>query len=139
MPAIYRVSDATIHLISDAEWTSLLAHATKAANHRLYVIDAQPVPNAGEKVVDAGVVVGPVEARRTWALAPKTADELEADAQVSDLNSLKAALTAITAEIAAGITQAPTTAAQAFVEIQDLKRRALRTDRAIRWLIKQQG
>ena len=103
------------------------------------IIDARPTPNAAQVVTDAGIVYGPVEAHQTWALRDKTQAELDIDTQASELAALKALVAALTTDIQAGITPAPTTAAQAFVEIQDLKRRALRTDRAIRWIIKQQG
>jgi hypothetical protein len=52
------------------------------------VIDAQPTPSATQRVVDAGIVFEPTQARQTWALVDKTADELEADA----LNDEKAQL-----------------------------------------------
>jgi hypothetical protein len=103
------------------------------------IVDAQPVPNASQVVIDTGIVIGQTEAHQTWGLRDKTQAELDADAQAAELAQLKAMVAALTTDIQAGITAAPTTAAQAFVEIQDLKRRALRTDRAIRWLLKQQA
>lgn len=99
------------------------------------IVDAQPVANASQVVVGPVVVIANGEAHATYSLRSKTQAELDAESQATELTQLKAMLSALSADIAAGITPAPTTAAQAFVEIQDLKRRALRTDRAIRWLL----
>lgn len=105
----------------------------------LLVNDVPPVPNASQVVVGPLLVIANGEAHATYSLRGKTQAEIDADTQTSELAALKALVSALSTDIAAGITAAPTTAAQAFVEIQDLKRRALRSDRAIRWLIKQQG
>ena len=106
------------------EFAALQANG-KASSLRLWVIDAQPVPSATQVVIDAGYVIEATQARKTWTLRNKTQAELDAEQQAADLVVLKALVTALNADIAAGITAAPTTAAQAFVEIQDLKRRAL--------------
>jgi len=110
----------------------------KAALLRLYVVDAQPVPTTGQKVVAGTPMIDATTYHRTYVLAAKTASELDAEAQVAELVQLRTLITALQADIDAGITAAPTTAAQAFVEIQDLKRRALRADRVLKWLVKQQ-
>ena len=110
----------------------------KQAFLRPLVIDAQPGPTTSQAVVDAGHVIEATQVRQTWVLRNKTQAELDADAQSSELTALRTMVAALTTDIQAGITAAPTTTAQAFAAIQDLKRRALRTDRAIRWLLKQQ-
>jgi hypothetical protein len=78
MSTYYRVSDGALRELSAEQYAALAQN--KRADLRLYVIDAQPVPSAAQVVVDAGIVVGPTEAHRTYALRDKTADELEADA-----------------------------------------------------------
>lgn len=102
-------------------------------------VPAQPVPSATQVVVDAGIVFTPPTATQQWALRDKTAAELDTDAQAAERPVVQAMLDALTADIQAGAGTAPTTQAQAFAQIQALKVRALRTDRALRWLIKQQG
>lgn len=102
-------------------------------------VKVQPVPTASQALGDAGIVYTPTTATQTWALRNKTQAELAAETQAADWAILRGLVAALTTDIQAGITAAPITAAQAFLEIQDMKRRALRTDRAIRWLVKQQG
>lgn len=121
-----------------AEQFSALA-AWKQSFLRLYVVDAPPTPSATQLVIEGAPLIDATTYHKTWTLRDKTQEELDADTQVVELAQLQNMIAALTADIQAGITAAPTTAAQAFVEIQDLKRRALRTDRAIRWLIKQQN
>jgi hypothetical protein len=124
--------------ITQAQFDALAGNP-KRAFLRPFVIDTQPVPAADQVVVDAGYVIEPNQVRRTWALRAKTQGELDAAAQDAELALLKQVTGALQADIADGITAAPTTAAQAFVAIQDLKRRALRADRVLLWLLRQQG
>lgn len=124
--------------ITQAQFDSLAGNP-KRAFLRPYVVDAQPVPSASEVVINAGYVIEPTQVRRTWALRQKTAAELATEADATELAQLKQVIGALQADISDGITAAPTTAAQAFLEIQDLKRRALRCDRVLLWLLKQQA
>lgn len=136
MTIYYRVSDAALRDITPEQYAALALN--KRAELRIYIVDAQPIPTAGQVVIAGGVVVGPVEAHLTYTLRAKTAAELDVAADVAELTQLRAAISALQADVAAGITTAPTTAAQAFIEIQDLKRRALRADRILLWLLKRQ-
>jgi hypothetical protein len=141
MPTFARIDPSTSAIalvdITQAQFDALAGNP-KRAFLRPLVIDAQPVPSATEVVVDAGYVIEPTQVRRTWALRAKTQAELDAVAQDAELALLKQAISVLQADIADGITAAPTTAAQAFVQIQDLKRRALRADRVLLWLLRQQ-
>jgi hypothetical protein len=103
------------------------------------VIDAQPVPSASQVVVQNAITFGATTATQTWSLRAKTQAELDGDAQAAELTALRTMVQALTDDIALGVTAAPTTAAQAFVHIQELKRQQLRVNRAVRWLLKQQG
>jgi hypothetical protein len=71
----------------------------KALQLRLYVVDAQPVPSATQVVIDAGVVVGPLEAHQTWGLRAKTADELEAEALAAEKEQVNAYLTEVNTQL----------------------------------------
>jgi hypothetical protein len=141
MPTFARIDPIT-NAIAPVEITQAqfdaLAGNPKRAFLRPLVIDAQPVPSATEVVIDAGYVIEPTQVRRTWALRAKTQAETDAAAQDAELALLKQAISVLQTDIADGSTAAPTTAAQAFVQIQDLKRRALRADRVLLWLLRQQ-
>jgi hypothetical protein len=93
-------SDGAVTLVqmSAAEFASMQAHPTRAAQFRSYVIDQQPTATATQVVVDAGFVVEPSQVRRTWALREKTTDELEADALAADLLQIGALLDSINAQ-----------------------------------------
>jgi hypothetical protein len=89
MTIYYRVSDGEFRDITSEQYAELSAN--KQADLRLYVVDAQPTPSASQVVVNAGIVVGPVEAHLTWALREKTAEEVEADeldAELAQLDTL---------------------------------------------------
>lgn len=105
---------------------------------RPLVIDAMPTPASNQLVTSMGYVVEATQVRQTWGLRTKTQSELDSEAQGAERGLLRAMITALQADVTTGITAAPTTAAQAFVEIQDLKRRALRADRILLWFVKQQ-
>lgn len=109
--------------------------ANKRALLRPLVIDAPPTPTETEVVIAAGYIVEPTRVRRAWVVRPKTAAEIAAAVDAAELAQLKQVIDALQTDIADGITPAPTTAAQAFVAVQDLKRRALRADRILRWLL----
>ena len=110
----------------------------KQAYLKPLVIDTQPVLTAAQTIVDAGYAIEATQVRQTWSLRNKAQAELDADSQAAELVQLKAMVSAIQTDIDAGITAAPTTQAQAFTAIQDLKRRALRTDRVLKYLLKKQ-
>jgi hypothetical protein len=137
MAIYFRLFDSSLLDITPEHYALLQANG-KAAFLRLWVPTAPPVPSSAQRVAEAAPIIDATNATQAWALVQKTPAELDVDAQTTELAQLKTLIAALTSDIQAGITAAPTTAAQAFVEIQDLKRRALRTDRAIRWLLKQQ-
>jgi hypothetical protein len=77
MSTYYRVSDATLHELTADEYAA--RSQNKRADLRLYVLDAQPIPTATQMVDPGPVVVGPVEAHKTWVVRDKTANELLVD------------------------------------------------------------
>jgi len=91
----------------------------KAGSIRTYVIDAQPVPSAAQRVVDAGYVIEPAQVRKTWALAAKSAAELDAETDAAELEILKT--------IAAALQAGTGTAGE----------RLVRVERVCVWLLKQ--
>ncbi|MES3013280.1 MAG: hypothetical protein V4750_06060 [Pseudomonadota bacterium] len=109
-----------------------------AKGWRPLTIDAQPTPSASQVLVNTGIVFTATTATQTWSLRAKTQAELDADAEAAELAALKAMVQALSEDIALGVTAAPTTAAQAFVHIQEIKRQVLRLNRAVRWQLKQQ-
>lgn len=123
--------------LSPEQYTALQANG-KAAWLRLYVVDAQPVPSSTQLVIDGPYVSDATTTHRTFVLVDKTAQHLASEAQQAALVLLQQAVAVLQADIATGITPAPTTAAQAFLEVQDLKRRALRSDRILLWILRQQ-
>jgi hypothetical protein len=94
MSTYYRTTDGSFHELSAEQFAALQANG-KATALRLYVIDVKPTPSATQVVVDAGIVVGPVEAHRTWALRDKTATELEDEALAEELAQLDTLLASI--------------------------------------------
>jgi hypothetical protein len=120
------------------EQYALMQANGKAALLRTYSVDAEPVPSASQRVDPGPYVSDATTTRKTWVLVNKTQEELDADAQRTEIALLKAQLTGLQTDITTGITAAPTTAAQAFVDIQDLKRMILRLNRIARWLLKNQ-
>jgi hypothetical protein len=84
MTTYYRTKDGSFHELSAEQFAALQANG-KAEALRLYVVDLMPTPSATQVVVDAGIVLGPIEAHQTWGLRDKTADELEADAIAAEL------------------------------------------------------
>lgn len=109
-----------------------------AKGWRPLAINVQPVPSATQAVANAGIVYTQTTATQTYALRNKPQAELDFEAQASELAALKAMVAGLNTDITNGITAAPTTAAQAFVDIQDIKRQVLRLNRAVRWMLKQQ-
>jgi hypothetical protein len=142
MPTFARIDPQTSAIalveITQAQFDALAGNP-KRQFLRPLVVDGPPVPSATEVVSDGGYVIEPTQVRRTWALRAKTQAEIDATAQADELALLKQAISVLQVDIADGITAAPTTAAQAFVQIQDMKRRALRADRVLLWLLRQQG
>jgi hypothetical protein len=83
MTTYYRVSDGEFKELSAEQYAALSPN--KRDNLRLFIIDEQPVPSATQLVIDGGLVVGPVEAHKTWSLRDKTAEELAAEQTAADL------------------------------------------------------
>lgn len=131
----------TLVELTALQYTALQANG-KAQFLRLYSEDAQATPSATQYVNAGPYVTDATTTRKTWTLVNKTQAQIDAEAllasQATTLTALKIAITVLQADVTAGITAAPTTAAQAFTEIQDLKRRALRADRVLLWLLRQQ-
>jgi hypothetical protein len=98
MSTYYRVSDGALRELSAEQFAALAPN--KRADLRLYFIDAPPTPSATQVVIDAGIVVGPIEAHLTYALRDKTAAELEADSLSDEKAQLDAWLTDIQAQLA---------------------------------------
>ena len=73
----------------------------KASWLRLWAVDAQPTPGATQVVEHGPIVINETEARQTWALREKTQAELDAEANSADRPTIKAAITALSADIAA--------------------------------------
>jgi hypothetical protein len=97
MTTYYRITDSTFHELTAEEYAARQANG-KAVALRLYVIDAKPAPSASQVVVDAGVVVGPVEAHQTWSLRSKTSSEQETEALLVERAQIDAMLADITAQ-----------------------------------------
>jgi hypothetical protein len=131
------VSNEVTVIELSAEQYAAFAGNPKQQWLRPLVVDPLPVPSPTQQVVRAGYVIELTQVRQTWSLRDLTAAELNGVAQEAERAVLKTLRNVLEADVAAGVTAPPTTAAQAFVEIQDLKRRALRTDRVLLWLIKQ--
>jgi hypothetical protein len=91
MTTYYRLptetQQATLVELTPEQYAALQENG-KAANLRLWVVDAQPTPSATQVVVNAGIVVGEIEAHQTWTLRDKTATELEDDALAEELAQL---------------------------------------------------
>lgn len=99
---------------------SLVAAGNPKANSiRAYVIDAQPVPSSAQRVVDAGYVIEATQARKTWGLVAKSASELSAETDASELAQLET--------IAAALQAGTGTAGE----------RMVRVERVCVWLLKQ--
>lgn len=132
----------TLVQLDAAQYAALQANG-KAQFLRLYSVDAQPTPSGTQYVAAGPYVTDATTTRKTWALVDKTQAQIDAETlaalQATELTALKAAVSGLTTDIAAGITTAPTTAAQAFIDIQELKRQMLRLNRVARWLLRQQA
>jgi hypothetical protein len=98
MTTYYRITDQVLRDLTPEEFAALAQN--KRDILRVYVIDAQPVPSATQVVVSAGLVVGPVEAHKTWALRDKTADELEVDNLAAEKAQLDNWLTDVQTQLA---------------------------------------
>lgn len=98
MTTYYRITDQVLRDLTPEEFAGLSQN--KRDTLRVYIVDAQPVPSATQVVVSAGLVVGPVEAHKTWALRDKTADELEADNLAAEKAQLDNWLTDVQTQLA---------------------------------------
>jgi hypothetical protein len=76
MTTYFRTTDGQLCELAPEQYAALAQ--SKKDILRLWVVDEQPVPGAGQVVVSAGIVVGPVEAHQTWTLRAMTAAELDA-------------------------------------------------------------
>ena len=98
MTTYYRISDGALRDLSPEQFAGLQANG-KADGLRVYVLDTRPTPTATQAVEEGPVVVGPVEAHRTWTLRDKTAAELAADQaatdRAADLDQIRTVLTAL--------------------------------------------
>jgi len=99
--------------------TLIAAGNPKADSIRAYVIDAQPVPSAAQRIVDAGYVIEPARVRQTWALVAKSSEELDSETDAAELAQLKI--------IAAALQAGTGTAGE----------RMVRVERVCVWLLKQ--
>jgi hypothetical protein len=134
MSIYYRTTDGSFHDLSVEQFSALQDNG-KAAALRLYVVDAQPTPGAGQVIVDTGIVVGPVEAHQTWGLRSKTADELEAEAIAAEKAQLDALLANIDTQNAITNTQFNAmTTAQKFDVLRADRNHVLR---AVKFLLRQ--
>lgn len=73
----------------------------KAAMLRVWVIDAQPVPNATQILVRGPIVIGPAEAHQTWSLRDKTQAELNIDLNTAERSAILQMVTVLSADIVA--------------------------------------
>lgn len=96
MTTYYRVSDAALRELTPAQFAALAPN--KRADLRTYVVDTPPVPSATQTVIETGVVVGPVEARRAYALRNLTAAELERNSLTDERAQINAILNDIQAQ-----------------------------------------
>lgn len=115
-----------------------LAGNPKQAFIRPLVVDAMPVPTSAQLVYSTGYVTEADRVRQTWALRDKLPHELDMEAEAQTVSQLKALANTLQTDIAAGVTPAPSNLAGVVADLQDLKRRALRTDRVILWLLRHQ-
>jgi hypothetical protein len=70
----------------------------KAADLRLWLVDPMPPFDPASQVVESSIVVGPAEARRTWAVRAKTEEELQADAAIAARAAITGRITDIAAQ-----------------------------------------
>lgn len=95
--------DRTVEL--DAEQYAALQVNGKAAYLRLWSVDPQPVPTAGEVVEVGPITVTQTDARQTWAVRAKTQAELEAEDLILERRKIEEILTDITTQRAITRTQ----------------------------------
>lgn len=121
--------------LSDDQYESLAGNP-KQAYFRLLVVDERPQPQPDQVVERGPFVIEPQQVRQTWATRAKTAEESAFDAELAELALLKQMIEALNVAIQAGAGVAPTTAAEAFAQIQALKVQVLRLNRIARWLLR---
>lgn len=84
-------------------YAALLATGNpKAQFLRPLVTDAAPTPTATQHLVRGPVVIEPTQARETWLLVDKTADELAAETAATDRAATLQQLKALQAALQAG-------------------------------------
>lgn len=133
MTTYYRLFDSALLELTPEHFAGLAQ--SKRDGMRLFVIDAQPAPTANQVVIDAGIVVGPVEAHQTWALRSKTAEESEAEA----IQAEKAQITTYIADIQTQLdisnaTRAAMTTNQRFNALESDTRATMK---AVKFLLRQ--
>lgn len=134
--------DRLVELTAD-QYAALQANG-KAAYLRQWVVDPQPVPEPSQVVVDAGIVVGPVEAHQTWSLRAKTQAELGADANAADRSTLLSLITALTTDIDAYNANPDVTGttaerlAKLEARAKELERQQRRDNRLLRYYLRSQ-
>lgn len=97
MTTYYRVIDGELRDLDQSQYAALAEN--KRADLRIYIIDPQPVPTASQRIVEAGITVGPVEAHFTWALVEKTQSELDNEAEAAALTAEAALVDQLIADI----------------------------------------
>ena len=90
MTTSYRVSDGALRDLSPEQFQALAPN--KRADLRPYVIDAQPTPSATQYVESGPVNVTYTEARKTWLLLDKSAEQVERETEVAQAKAVLVAL-----------------------------------------------
>lgn len=100
----------------------------KSSFLRLWIVDPQPTPSPSQVVMRGPITVGATEARQTWTLRDKTSAELEREQYLADLPTLRALLSAITADIQA-YNPTPDVSGTAVERLAKLESRVLDVER----------
>lgn len=88
----------TIIEIEQATYEALVEAANpKAAYLRPLVIDPRPTPTASQVVNPGPIVIEPTQARQTWVLVSKSAEQLADETQQTELAQLKAMIATLQA------------------------------------------
>ena len=134
MTTYYRVSDGALRELTPENFAVMQSNG-KAADLRLFVVDAQPVPAAGQAVAAAGIVVGPVEAHQTWSLRSKIADELETDALLAEKALVQGYIDDLNVQLA--IDNAARALLTNVQRINELEKDTRSTMKAVKFLLRQ--
>lgn len=85
----YRVLERTLHEISDTDWQAFVANG-KSVLFRLWVPTAQPIPSSTQYVRQIAPIITSTTATQAWELVNKTQAQIDAEANDSELQSLRA-------------------------------------------------